>query len=92
MFNKLKQFKDLRDQAKNLEKIMAEIEVDVEEVGIKLKINGKQEIISLQIAPNLSIPELEERLPKIFNEAVKKSQRAAAQKVQSQGGFNFPNM
>lgn len=87
MFNKLKQFRDLRNQAKTLQDALAEEKVETEKMGIKMIMNGNQNIISLSIKPDLSIKFIEQNLPEIFNESVKKAQRIAAQKIQSMGGL-----
>jgi len=47
MFNKLKQFKDLRDQAKKIQKQMEDEILEVAKDGIRIKINGANEILEL---------------------------------------------
>src|SRR3989338_7578088 len=57
VFTKLKQFKDLRDQAKKIEDVLGQerIEVTGAKGLVKLTMNGKQEVISLVIDPSLSL-------------------------------------
>lgn len=91
MFNKLKQFKDWRGQAKSLQNSLAAEKVEVERGGIKLVMDGNQKVISISFTLAISQPELEDKLPKIFNEALAKAQQLMAQKIQS-GGFSLPGM
>ena len=55
MFNKLKQFKDLRDQAKQMKDALAQEEAEgsAEWGKVKIKINGNQEVLSVNIDPEL---------------------------------------
>lgn len=92
MFEKLKQFKDLRDQAKRMQEMLAQETVYHDWHGkINLVMDGNQKIISVDINPELLDPEKKEELQKglaeCFNEAVKKAQMAAARKMQSLGGL-----
>lgn len=88
MFNKLKQFKDLRNQAKSLQETLAGERVAVEKNGIKLIMDGNQKVMSLEISPELSVEQIQQELPEIFNEAIKKAQRLMVEKMQSSGGFS----
>jgi len=91
MFNKLKQFNDLRDQAKSLKDTLASEQVEVVSDGIKLVMDGNQKIIALTLPEELNKQELETRIPEIFDQALKKVQRLMMEKVQA-GGFKFPGM
>ena len=92
MFDKLKQFKDLRDQAKSLQDQLAEEKIEVESDGIKLLMDGNQKIISIKIDSEMSAQQIEEKMPAILNDAIKKAQRAAVQKMQSMGGLGGMNL
>ncbi|MFA5076769.1 MAG: YbaB/EbfC family nucleoid-associated protein [Patescibacteria group bacterium] len=92
MFNKIKQFKDLRDQAKTLQNSLSQQSVTVEKSGVTLVLDGNQEIRSLTINPKLTPAELEKIIPPLFKEANDKVKRLMAQTMQSMGGFNFPGM
>ena len=48
MFNKLKQFKDLRSQAKQMQNALAQESIIHENKGVKITINGNMEIIELK--------------------------------------------
>lgn len=95
MFEKLKQYRDLRNKAKELQNLLAQETVEVERNGTKLIMNGNQEITLLEINPDYLSPdkkkELEETIKDLTNEAIKKIQRVAAQKMQSLGGLNLPD-
>ena len=54
MFNKLKQFKDLRSQAKTMQSALAQESVTEEKNGVKLTLNGNMEIIELTLNPELN--------------------------------------
>ncbi|MFC1687949.1 YbaB/EbfC family nucleoid-associated protein, partial [Patescibacteria group bacterium] len=59
-------------------------------------IDGNQEILSIEIDPELLNPEQKEKLEKgikeAVNDAMKKIQRTIAMKMQQMGGFNLPGM
>jgi len=88
MFNKLKQFKDLRHQAKTLQNALADEIITVEKGGIRVIINGNLEITQININENLAKDSLEGLLTDCLNEAIKKTQRLMAQKVREMGGIS----
>ncbi len=88
MFHKLKQFKDLRNQAKQMQAALSQEVVEVEKSGIKITINGNLEIIDLKISPEVKTDKMPETLKKCFNEAIKKAQRIMASKIQQMGGLS----
>ena len=98
VFSKLKQFQELRDQAKKIEGVLSQEKIKVETMGgqIKLAMNGKQEIIYVTVDPALMQPGQKERmeggLKQAFNDAVHKVQKMMASKIQSMGGLNLPGM
>ncbi len=97
MFNKLKQVKDLRDQAKTLQNKLAEETVTADYKGSTMKIDGNQKILALDIAEELLNPsnkaKLEETVIKLHEDALKKVQKVMMQKMREQGGFDgFPGM
>ena len=93
MFEKLKQYKDLRDQAKKLQSQLGDEQVRVDHRGIALVMNGNQEVVSLEIQPERLTPDekqaLERDLKEAMNDAVKKVQNLMAAKFRS-GGYNLP--
>lgn len=97
VFSRLKQFKELRSKAKQIQEKLSQETIHVE--GAKGKIHlimdGNQKVLSLDIDPELLDPQnkksLEEDLKKLYNEAIKKVQRIMAQKVQK-GEIELPKL
>lgn len=87
MFNKLKQFKDLRSQAKNLQNSLAEEITSVEKNGIKVEMDGNINIKNINIDSELSGEELSKALTETINGAIKKTQKNMAAKIQQMGGL-----
>ncbi len=97
MFEKLKQFKDLRDQAKTLQGLLAQETVHNERAGGKLAMvmDGNQKVLSLSVDPEYLNPErqaeLERELAELVNGTISKVQRVAAQRMQA-SGFKLPGL
>lgn len=87
MFNKLKHLKDLRNQAKTMQNALAEEKISIERGGVKVTMNGNMEITSISINEDLAKDSLEGILTDCVNEAIKKTQKIMAQKIQEMGGF-----
>lgn len=87
MFNKLKQFKDLRNQAKTLQNALAQESVDYEAKGVKITMNGNMEITKLNINTDAPKEKLENILTDAVNETIKRAQKVMAKKVQDMGGI-----
>ena len=92
MFNKLKQFKDLRDQAKTLQSQLA-TETAVGEAAwgkLKVTMNGNQQVLSVEIDPELlqNKEKLQDAIKDATNDAIKKIQRTMAMKMQQMGGLS----
>ncbi|MBU2575528.1 YbaB/EbfC family nucleoid-associated protein [Patescibacteria group bacterium] len=91
MFNKLKQFKNLRAQAKTLQNALKEETVEVEKHGVKIVMDGNQEIISIDVSTDLLNPEKKQKLESAIKDAntsaIEKTKRIMAQKMQSMGGL-----
>jgi DNA-binding protein YbaB len=87
MFNKLKQLKDLRDQAKTMQSMLAQESVTVERSGIIIIMNGNLEITSITIKETLDNEKLAREMKEGVNDAIKKIQRIMATKMQQMGGF-----
>ncbi len=96
MFNKLKQFKDLRDQAKKIQQKLAteEISVDGNWGKLQLTLNGNMEVLKLEIDETLleksNKASLQNELAELFNSGVKKMQKTLATKMAKEGGL--PNL
>lgn len=92
MFNKLKQFKDLRNQAKTLQNALSGESVTVDKKGVTLTMNGNMEVTTLKITESHSNEDLEKIMTDLINDAIKKTQKLMAQKIQSMGGLQNFNM
>jgi len=96
MFNKLKQYNDLRKQANTLKSALADEIIEVDNKAVKVVMDGNQNIKSLDIkseylSPNKKI-DLEKQIIEGIADAIKKVQRKMAAKMQQMGGFNMPGM
>ncbi len=79
MFDQMKQAKQLYALQKELQKE----KIEVEERGVKVVINGKMEVEEVVLDENSSPKDQEALVKKCFNDAMKKVQMVAAQKMQS---------
>ncbi len=86
MFNKLKQFKDLRSQAKTMQEELSKETVTVEKGGIKVVMDGNMKVSSISINPDMEHRAIEKTMTDNINEALKKTQKMMAQKMQEMGG------
>jgi len=95
MFSKLKQFKDLRDQAKQMKDSLSQESATgtAEWDKIKITMNGNQEVINVEIDPELlnNKEKLESGIKEACNNAVKKVQQIMADKMK-ESGFSLPEM
>lgn len=93
MFNKLKQFQDLRGQAKKMQTTLAEESVTVKVASdqVVMTMDGNLKITGLAIDEALLSPDKKEKLQTAVKdahaEAMKKMQRVMAMKVKEMGGL-----
>ncbi len=93
MFNKLKQFKDLRDKAKELQDTLGHESVTTTAAGgsVSLTMNGNLELTAVTIDPSMLSVEkkskLEEGIKDAHKDALKKMQRTMAMKMKEMGGL-----
>ena len=87
MFNKLKQFKDLKSQAKLMQDALAEEKITEEKGGVTISMNGNMEVLSVVITDGQTKEAIEAGVKGCMNEAIKKTQRLMAKKMQEMGGF-----
>ena len=98
MFDKIKQLKELRDQAQEIKKILAEesVQGDAGHGKVSIVMDGNQEVLAVNIEPELlnsdNKEELERFLREAINDVTKKAQRVMAQKMQGMSGLNIPGM
>lgn len=87
MFSKLKQLKDLRDQAKKMQSVLGQESVSEEKNGVKITLNGNMEITQVEINDSLSKEALQKAIKDCANSAIKTTQKLMAKKMQEMGGF-----
>jgi hypothetical protein len=75
------QLKKIRDQAVQMQKQLQAEVIEVEENGIRVVMTGDQKVETVTIDGKY-----EERLVKVLNDAIKKSQQVAAKKLQEMSG------
>ena len=85
MFDKIKKIKKLRDLQNSLQKETAEVEQN----GIRVVVNGKMEIEKIEFNPDIDIKEQEKPAKDCINQAMKKVQMIAAQKMSQMPGMGF---
>jgi DNA-binding protein YbaB len=83
MFDKIKQIKKMRD----LQQALAMEKAEVEKEGVKAVVNGNMKVEEIKINPNLEKEKNEELAKECINEAMKKVQMIAAQKMSQEGIF-----
>ncbi|HRH32688.1 MAG TPA: YbaB/EbfC family nucleoid-associated protein [bacterium] len=88
MFEKLKQIKDLRSQAKTMQSVLATESVTAEKGGVTITLNGNLEITAVTIADGMTKIQIEKATMDAVNEAIKKAQKVIAQKMQAMGGLS----
>ena len=88
MFNKLKQFKDMRDQGKQMKAMLDEIIV----VGggasnaVMITMNGSHEVLGVQVQDGADKATLERAIKEAIGDANKKLQQELMKKMQENGG------
>ncbi len=98
MFSKLKQYKDLRGQAKTMQNALAgeTVYADANHGKVQIVMDGNQQVNGVQVDPEyLRIEkkaDLEKHLQEAFNSGVKKSQMAMAKKAKEMGNLNLPGL
>ncbi len=81
MGQQVSQLKKIRDQAVQMQKQLQAEVIEVEEDGIRVVMSGDQKVMTVTIDGKY-----EERLVKVLNDAIKKSQQVAAKKLQEMSG------
>ena len=87
MFEKLKQIKDLRSQAKTMQNALSGESVTVVKNGVTITINGNLEVTAFTVAENMNPSQISSSAKDALNEAIKKVQKIMAQKMQAMGGL-----
>jgi len=96
MFNKLKQVKDLRDKAKQLQSKLGEVTVEGSAAWgkVRIEIAGNQSVRKIDISPDMMSDrsKLEDALREAFNDSVKKVQRKMIEVMKQSGDLNIPGL
>lgn len=77
MFDQLKQLKEMKD----LQSKLGQEEAIAEKEGVKVRVNGKMEIQEIILNPSLDVQSQQKIVKDCVNDAIKKVQMAAAQKL-----------
>jgi DNA-binding YbaB/EbfC family protein len=95
MFSKLKQFKDLKDKAKQIQDILGRETVEGEAGWgkVKVKMNGNQQVLDVSIDQSVmdNREKLQDYVRDATNDAVKKIQTVMAKKLKETGGLDLAN-
>ena len=95
MFSQLKQFKQMRDQAKTLQQTLSTEHVESTAAWNKIKIqmDGNLSVQSVDIDPELLTADnkqkVQDGLKEAFNDGIKKVQKIMATKLKEQGGLDM---
>jgi len=81
MFGNIKDLVQMQSRAKEIQKRLSEETVTAEKNGIKITMNGNQEVLSVEITSELNKENLESNLRDAFNDAVKKVQMLMAKEM-----------
>jgi len=87
MFSKLKQIRDLRQQAKTMQNMLAGESATIERGGIKIVMDGNMNITELAIVEGLTREQIQAEMPKAVNDVIKSVQKIMAKKMQEMGGI-----
>ncbi len=97
MFNKLKQFKDIRSQAKTMQDALSKEQTTVKSSGVALTLDGNLTLTDISIDEDLLAvnmkTKLEHAIKDAHKDALKKMQRIMAMKMKEMGGLpNIPGL
>ena len=98
VFSKLKQFKDLRDQAKEMQDILAKetVYADANHGKVQIIMDGNQHASGVSIDDEYFTPnkkeDLQKHMTEAINSAVKKAQMAMAKKAKELGKIDLPGI
>ena len=91
MFDKLKELKQMQDQAKQMQNQLSTIMIEGSfHNKVVIKMDGNQQILSVSIADELltNKQKLEEAVKEAFQDAMKKMQKELASKMKDMGGLD----
>jgi len=95
MFSKLNQIKELRSQAKEMQKTLGQESEEVSYGGVTLRMDGNQNLTACEIDTELLNREkkqqLEKNIIKAHEDLIKKIHRVMAKKIKD-SGYSLPNL
>lgn len=93
MFNKLKQFQDVRSRAKQMQKELEEVKIQGEAAWgkVKVTINGNQRVVNFEFADEVmnDKAKLEGYAKEAVNNAMEKLQKEMVNKMKDMGGLDL---
>lgn len=93
MFNKLKQFQDVRSRAKQMQKDLDEVQIEGEAGWGKVKVtlNGNQRVVKFEFADEVMSDKakLEGYAKEAVNNAMEKLQKEMVTKMKEMGGLDL---
>jgi len=97
MFDKIKGLMDMRKKLEEIKKELDKTSFDVESSGglVKITMNGSQEVQEVSLSSGSldgDKEKMQKELKDVFNQAIKRSQEVAAQKMKAATGLNLPGM
>lgn len=95
MFEKAKDMYKMQKEARRIKKQLANTHIEAEHEGVKVVINGEQEVVEIEINDEAlqDKKKLEKNLLQAFNKAIKKSQQVGAEMMKEvMGDLNLPGM
>ncbi len=92
MFNKIKAIKDLRDKAKGMQSVLAEVHCEGSACWgkVSVMIDGNQQVENVKIDPEMmnDVVKLQQGIKDAFNDALKKLHKELAGKMKEMGGLD----
>ena len=87
----------MQSQMKKIQEELKDKTIQIDSQGVRIVMNGKQEVQSVTIAPEIlagiSAEKLEKIMLRAFNEAISKSQDLMAGEMKKiSGGMNIPGL
>lgn len=95
MFNKLKQIKELRDKAKEIQGMLSQEIIDVESKGVAIQMDGNQQVKFVKVNDDSLLSDkarLEKALAEAMNDGIKKVQKTMALKLSKMGDLGLPGL
>lgn len=81
-FSQMKDMYRIQREAKKIKKELKNVHVEAEAEGVKVVVDGEQEIVSIEIAETVARERIPALVKDALNRAMKKAQVYAAEKMQ----------